>query len=125
METILLIVLIFAVGFYIGKTYAYLMIAKELRDAAKEAGLDLEKELAKLEAKQQPQVTKVPKLSVERHGDMLYLFDRETDTFVCQGASVQELAEHAKKYKNIANAVVLFGDKVFAFTNGESIEVVV
>ncbi len=33
----------------------------------------------------------------EKHGDLLYWFDHETDAFLGQGASVEEITEHVKK----------------------------
>lgn len=33
----------------------------------------------------------------EKHGDLLYWFDHETDAFLGQGASVEEIAEHVAK----------------------------
>ena len=61
---------------------------------------------------------------VEKHGDILYLFDNDSDEFICQGSSVQELAKLAKELKNVSVAAVKHGDKIFAFKDGESVEVV-
>ena len=33
----------------------------------------------------------------EKHGDLIYWFDHETDAFLGQGASVEEITEHVKK----------------------------
>ena len=86
-----------------------------MEKAAEEAGIDLDAEFVKPEKQ-------VHKLKVEKHGEMLYLFDNK-DEFICQGSSVQELANLAKKYKNIVYAAVMFDNKVFAFKDGESTEV--
>lgn len=40
-------------------------------------------------------------LYVEKHGDILYLYEGENNTFVCQGKTVEELKENALKYRNI------------------------
>lgn len=110
---------VFLIGFAAGNAWASFKFVRALKDAAEEAGIDLEKEIAKHEITQKV----VYKLAVEQHGDTLYLFDKEEDSFICQGSSVQELAKLAKQYKNIAYAAVLFGDKVFQFKDGESTEV--
>lgn len=40
-------------------------------------------------------------LYVEKHGDILYLYEGKNNTFICQGKTVEELKENALKYKNI------------------------
>lgn len=121
------LILLFAAGvffgFLLGKIHAFLAISRMIKEVAEEQGIDLEKELRE---SQEPkvQVKLVHKLAVEKHGEMLYLFDKEEDSFICQGSSVQELAKLAKQYKNIMYAAVLYGDKVFQFKDGESTEVV-
>lgn len=115
---LIFILLIFVLGFGLGNIYASFKFVRALKDAAEAAGIDLDKELEK---KENPEKT-VHKLAVEKHGDVLYLFDREQDNFICQGSSVQELAQLAKKYKNIVMATAIYNDKVFMFQNGHSKE---
>lgn len=121
MEFLLLLALVIA--FQLGKHYGYYKIVKLMKEVAEEQGLDLEKELGIVKAKEENKVEKVHKLNVEQQGDMLYLFDKESDDFICQATSVQELCELAKKYKNVNMAAVLHGDKVFAFKDGISTEI--
>ena len=121
---ILILALIVVVAFQAGKHYGYFKIVKLMKEVAEEQGLDLEKELGLV--KEQEEAKKIPavyKLEVETHGDLLYLFDKETDRFICQGSSVQELAKLAKELKQVNIAAVKYGDKVFAFKDGESTEV--
>lgn len=120
MEYLLSLVLLL-VGFVCGKTYTEFKIAKALIDALEGKGIDVKAEIQKLEEKQE-KVNRVHKLVVEKHNDMLYLYDRENHDFVCQGKNIDELAELSKKYKNIIGAVVLHDDKVFMFMNGLSKE---
>lgn len=96
-----------------------------MKEVAHEQGIDLEKELGILKDQEEStgQAEKVHKLSVEQHGELLYLFDKESDNFICQGSSVQELCDLAKKNKNVNLAAVMHGDKVFAFKDGVSTEV--
>ena len=94
-----------------------------MKEVAEEQGLDLEQELGLMQEKEVIKTPSVLKLQVEQHGELLYLFDVDTDNFICQGSSVQELCELAKKQKNVLYAAVKHGDKVFAFKDGESTEV--
>lgn len=113
---------ILALGYILGKIHAYFQIAKILREMAEAVGIDIEKELQKKKQTVETEQKIVYKLKVEAHGDVLYLFEKDTDTFICQGTSVQELAKLAKEYKNIGLAAVMYGDKVFKFTDGNSTE---
>ena len=117
---IIILLLVFGAGYFVGTMKAYITFARDMKDAAKSLGIDLEKELAKAETPKKL----VYKLAVEQHGEMLYLFDKEEDSFICQGKTVQELAKLAKQYNNIAHAAVLYEDRVFQFKDGESSEVV-
>lgn len=121
---ILLLILLLVVAFQAGKHYGYYKIVKIMKEVAEDQGFDLEKELGLQKEQDEKQtVFVVPKLNVEQHGDMLYLFDVDTDNFICQGASVQELAKLAKELKNVSVAAVKHGDKIFAFKDGQSVEV--
>lgn len=124
MDILLLILLLF-VAFQAGKHWGYYKIVKTMKEVAEEQGLDLEKELGIVVEKEESTLKAfvVPKLNVEQHGEMLYLFDVDTDNFICQATSVQELAKLAKELKNVSVAAVKHGDKIFAFKDGESVEV--
>lgn len=116
------ILLCLVIGYWIGKLHAYWDIVKAMRVLAEEHGIDFKGALDK-DAKDDPEEKLVYKLQVETHGEQLYLFDHETDEFICQGSSVQELAKLAKEYKKVLYAAVKYDDKVFAFKDGESTEV--
>jgi hypothetical protein len=57
-------------------------------------------------------------LTVEKANNILYLYEKNTDNFICQGSTLEELATLAQKYKNIKYACVLNGDEVYAFVDG-------
>ena len=121
---IIVLILLLVVAFQAGKHYGYFKIVKLMKEVAEEQGLDLEKELGLVKAREeQNQTDTVHKLQVEQHGDLLYLFDKESDNFICQGSSVQELCDLAKKNKNGNLAAVLHGDKVCTFKDGISTEI--
>ena len=123
MELLLLLILV-VVAFQAGKHYGYYKIVTLMKQVAEEQGIDLEKELGIV--KEQEEAKKTPsvyKLQVEQHGELLYLFDAESDKFICQGASVQELAKLALDTKKIEYAAVKHGENVYRFVNGTSTEV--
>lgn len=115
------IIIVLSIGYAIGKIHGYYSIVKILKELAEESGIDLEKELTKISEEDEPDT--VRKLKIDGAGDILYLFDNETDTFICQAECVQDLAKLAKERSQIIYAVVKHGDKFFTFKDGESTEV--
>lgn len=61
--------------------------------------------------------TEVFKLKTEKHNDALFLYDN-TNTFVCQGSCLEELATLAEKNKNIKYASVIHDEKIYMFIEG-------
>lgn len=120
MELLLIITLV-GIGYWIGSMHASYKFFKIMKKVAQEQGIDLDKEVEKLHQKVE-NTNEVHKLATEKHGDMLYLFNRESDDFICQGKSLDELASLAQKYKNIKLATVVHDDKVFMFVDGNSKE---
>ena len=51
----------------------------------------------------------------------MFLYDRDANTFVCQGKSIDELAEFSKRYSGIKYAAVIdrSTDDVIAFVDGK------
>jgi hypothetical protein len=60
----------------------------------------------------------VMQLFVEKANNTFYLYDKNDNTFVCQGSSLEELATLAKKYKNIDYAAVMIDKEIYAFVDG-------
>lgn len=115
------ILLIFILGYFIGKTHAYYKLASMLREVAAEAGIDLEKEL---NLKPKKEVEEIYKLQVDAMNDVLYLYNRDTNDFICQGKTIEELALSCKEHKKILLASVIYGEQVYMFVNGVSKEYV-
>ena len=90
-------------------------IGNIIREAADNAGIDLEEEL---ERRKQKLANPVKKLEVEQINDILYLYERDTNDFICQANSMEDLAKLANEYKNIALATVIHDNKVFMFSHG-------
>lgn len=59
------------------------------------------------------------KLETESVGDTILLYDRDTKSFICQGNSLQQLAELSRQYNKIEYATVKHGEDFFAFFEGK------
>lgn len=111
MLELIIIGFVFWLGYQVGVS----VIAYQLRDLiykeAKNRGVlkETDPELEK---------TDVAQLFVEKSNNILYLFERDTDNFICQGSTLEELATLAQKYKNIKYAAVLIDTEVYAFVDG-------
>ena len=112
MLEIIIVGFIFWMGYQVGMSVtAYRLRDLVYREAKrrgliKEIDLDLEEELT------------VVQLFVEKANNILYLYDKDDNTFVCQGSTLQELATLAKKYKNIKYAAVMIDKDIYAFVDG-------
>jgi translation elongation factor P/translation initiation factor 5A len=101
---------IFVLGFFIGANYAANVIRKQIHNAAKEAGV----------LKEEPEIKVAPVLTLEKHGNTYYLFDKKTDTFLCQSNDINELGQKLVEYKDIKLAYVQDDEnQVFWFVNGK------
>lgn len=101
---------IFVLGFFIGANYAANIIRKQIHNVARETGI----------LKEEPEEKITPILVLEKHHDTYYLFDKKTDTFLCQSNDLADLGTKLVAYKNITLAFVQ-GDKEqsFWFVNGK------
>jgi hypothetical protein len=110
--------LIFIVGLYIGYHVGYSVLVWRIKDIlikeAKSEGLDVS-----MFEEQKPTNT-VSQLFVERANNVLYLYDKEANSFICQASTLEDLARLAKEYKNIKYAAVMDeqADIVVAFVDG-------
>ena len=108
--------LIFAAGCYLGYQIGMTVLSWQLRDiiikGAKAEGIVIDQDDEKSVVKQ---------LYIERENNTLFLYDRDANTFVCQGKSIDELAEFSKRYSGIKYAAVIdrSTDDVIAFVDGK------
>ena len=116
---IFLIIIALVVGYVLGQAITIIRVKGIIKDAALAEGIDLDEEVKKEQLKHLPTIYK---LEIETVNNILYLFDKETRDFVCQGSTIEELAKLSKEYKNINMASVTYGKKVFMFVNGISKE---
>lgn len=112
--------IILLIGFYVGYNLGQMILSWRLRDIivkeARKEGIRVDAEYNIIEDNEDP---KVSQLFIETANDILYLYDRDKDSFVCQGKTLEELAQLSLKYNNIKYAAVLHGENVVAFVNGE------
>lgn len=104
-------IFLFFIGWFVGSVLTTIKIRYQVFKILAEE-FDIEKE----SASENP---KVPHLILEQHGDILYLFEKDSDTFMCQGRTKEELIKNLSEYKNINVAVVEHNSKFLCFINGE------
>jgi hypothetical protein len=115
--------IIFIVGLFLGYHLGQMVLSWRLRDIilkeARREGLNIDDEYNVVEQKDDK--PNVAQLFIERANDIMYLYDRKANTFICQATSMDELAKLAKEYKNIKYAAVLdqSTEDVFAFVDGK------
>lgn len=117
----LLLLISFVIGYFAGKVHTMMHIRKLIYTFAQQQGIDIEQELKDIEELE----NKIPvtyNLLIEKHNDVLYVYDSLNDKFVCQGNNLQELANHIKNSMNIKQASVKFDNKLFLFKDGKFIE---
>ena len=101
--TLIDIILILALGWVMGEFYTLYKLRKNLRTY-----LIIEES--------KPVVFK---LETEEVDDIILLYDRETNDFICQGNSLEQLAQLSREYKKIEYASVKHGDYFVAFIEGK------
>jgi hypothetical protein len=97
------LVVVFAIGFFLGEVY----LAKRMRDV-----IEMVAEAADDETE-----IEVFKLKTTTTADSIFLYD-DQDVFICQGKTIEELASLCKQYSNIQFASVLHNDKIVIFMDG-------
>ena len=116
MDALIIIAIVFYLGYIVGEAVAMYRLHRVMRNLAESMGINVEQELAKMkEDISDVKVVKLINLETETHGDMIYLFDKEHNDFICQAKSVEELAQLAKEVKKIDKALVHHNDKKFIF----------
>ena len=105
--TLLDIILILALGWVMGEFYTMYKLRKNIRSY-----LIIQEET-------RPTVFK---LETEEVDNTILLFDRETHDFICQGNSLEQLAQLSREYKKIEYATVKHGDYFVAFIEGKVTE---
>ena len=114
--------IILAFVFYLGYNLGQIVLSWHLRDIivreARKDGIRVDSDYNIIESDEDVKPN-VFQLFVESVNDILYLYDRDQNVFICQAKSMEELAELSLKNNNIKYAAVLHGEQVIAFTNGK------
>jgi len=105
--TLLDIILILALGWVMGEFYTMYKLRKNIRSY-----LIIQEET-------RPTVFK---LETELIDDIIFLYDRDTNDFICQGNSLEQLAQLSREYKKIEYVTVKHGDYFVAFIEGKVTE---
>jgi hypothetical protein len=105
--TLLDIILILALGWVMGEFYTMYKLRKNIRSY-----LIIQEET-------RPTVFK---LETEQVDNTILLYDRDTNDFICQGNSLEQLAQLSREYKKIEYATVKHGDYFVAFIEGKVTE---
>ena len=105
--TLLDIILILALGWVMGEFYTMYKLRKNIRS------------YIIIQEETRPTVFK---LETELIDDIIFLYDRDTNDFICQGNSLEQLAQLSREYKKIEYATVKHGDYFVAFIEGKVTE---
>lgn len=85
----------FILGFYLGAKFMTLFERKIIKEALEELGISTEQleQATKRMKAQQPDDQGILELEVniEKHGDQFYLYRKDTDEFIVQGRSFDEI----------------------------------
>lgn len=114
MLELIIIAFIFWLGYNAGQMVLSWQLRDIIRAEARKEGIKVDDEY-NVTGDNKP---KVAQLIVEKTNDILYLYERDTDDFVCQGSTLAELATLAQKYKNIKYAAVMIDEEIYAFVDG-------
>ena len=104
--------LCFILGFSLGEIYCAWQVHKVIRKVLIKHNVDSDI------LQDDEVVSSVAKLQIERVDTQLFLYEYDTNHFICQADTVEELAKRCKEYKNINNAVVLDSNNIIFFIDG-------
>ncbi len=113
MLELIIIGLVFWLGYQVGMSVTAYRLRFLVYKEARRKGL-----LKEMDLSLEEEIPVVNQLVVEKANNILYLYNKEDKTFICQATTLSELAKLAKQYKNIKYAAVVDGDDVYAFVNG-------
>lgn len=105
---ILTLLIIFWIGYYIGGQMFLRKIRREVNETAERLGIDLS------DIDEDNEST-LPTLFTETENNIILLYNRKNNTFICQANSIEEAAEKSK----IKNAVVEHENKLIWFIDGK------
>jgi len=114
MFEIIVLGIVFFIGYQVGMSVFAYRIRHILYKEAKRQGINVT--ASSLDLVEDSPV--INRLFIEKANDVLYLYDLDENTFICQASTIDELASLAKKYKNIKYAVVENNGDMLMFVEG-------
>ena len=105
----------FIFGYWVASKIIALQMQFMIRRLAKEHNIDI----SDLDEETEDKPVAIPILiteSVDKHG--IFLYDGKNN-FMCQGKSLEEVAENLFKYKNVKVAIILHKDTKVLFVDGK------
>lgn len=110
MDSIWIYIAAFCLAWVFGYIHATLDISRKLQKAIE----DFETQNIELQNK-----TFLHNCLVEKYNNTLYMYDKNSNDFICQGSTLDELADNALKYKNVEYAMVESNKNVILFERGK------
>ena len=119
LETILIVVNVFILGYIIGQSVMAYKIRATLRKLAEDNGMDFDEMERTFLSNSNVNVIKVPNLFTETNRNSILLYNKDTGKFVAQAETFDELAENVYKFNNIKFALVTHDEQMFWFVEGK------
>jgi len=119
LETILIVVNVFILGYIIGQSVMAYKIRATLRKLAEDNGMDFDEMERTFLSNSNVNVIKVPNLFTETNRNSILLYNKDTGKFVSQAETFDELAENVYKFNNIKFALVTHDEQMFWFVEGK------
>lgn len=117
MSHIIDLLIAFGIGFFLGYKFMRLIISMSLREIAVEQGINLD-ELQK-SVRKDMKIEEIISIVTEKHGDGIYAFDEKSDTFLCQGNTIEDLAKKLREQNNVLVAKIVHNDEELWLIDGK------
>lgn len=117
MSHIIDLLIAFGIGFFLGYKFMRLIISMSLREIAVEQGINLD-ELQK-SVRKDMKTEEIISIVTEKHGDGIYAFDEKSDTFLCQGNTIEDLAKKLREQNNVLVAKIVHNDEELWLIDGK------
>ena len=109
--------IVFSIGWFGGQWYMAYQLKRNITKIAEKYGMTFDEWSESITEVVKDSVKRVPKMFTEYEGNSIYLYMKDTGNFVCQGASLEELARTiAEEYEA---AIVTDKEKLLIFANGK------
>ena len=118
MSHIIDLLIAFGIGFFLGYKFMRLIISMSLKEIAVEQGINLD-ELQKSVRKDLMKTKEILSIVTEKHGDGIYAFDEKSDTFLCQGNTIEDLAKKLREQNNVLVAKIVHNDEELWLIDGK------